>query len=272
MMDNTVIIASREFRILSCYKCGVEFAVPKILDQTAHQDKQPFFRDRLLDTRGRGTFNTIWSTACLLWLLLVGFVLLFGRPVFKWEITFGEVLTLCFAAFAAIIASVGLCRRLYLKYCPFKARYLDSASTILDESRLLTAQTLSVGSEHSLVFALIPRCETRFRRVSIALVQRRFSTWLLPRIPADSMLVTIKSVGDATIHQNILERRDIYGPAIYVVGPEIDEIRWPARKVVWFEITLEAKHAWNGEIQFCNEMGESRVQYAYLPIAFRLGG
>lgn len=38
-----VVIADRQFVVIECYKCGVEFAMPKALDETAHKIKQVFF-------------------------------------------------------------------------------------------------------------------------------------------------------------------------------------------------------------------------------------
>ena len=39
----TISYSGREFQVNECYKCGVEFAMPVILDETCQRDKQEFF-------------------------------------------------------------------------------------------------------------------------------------------------------------------------------------------------------------------------------------
>ena len=42
-MKTRVVISGREFQVNECYKCGVEFAIPVVLDETCQRDKQEFF-------------------------------------------------------------------------------------------------------------------------------------------------------------------------------------------------------------------------------------
>ena len=42
-MKTRVIVNGREFQVNECYKCGVEFAMPVVLDETCQRDKQEFF-------------------------------------------------------------------------------------------------------------------------------------------------------------------------------------------------------------------------------------
>lgn len=43
MMRETILIATRPFRVLTCCLCAVEFAVPTVLDETCLRDKQIFW-------------------------------------------------------------------------------------------------------------------------------------------------------------------------------------------------------------------------------------
>ena len=42
-MRTRITISGREFQVNECYKCGVEFAMPVVLEETCQRDKQEFF-------------------------------------------------------------------------------------------------------------------------------------------------------------------------------------------------------------------------------------